>query len=276
VKDPPPAASWSAKELRYAAGGSLHHVIAVADAISYAHRRRIIHRDLKPANIIVGDFGETVVIDWGLAKELSDPEDPQNQAGARGTPDDGVTSAGAVLGTPIYMAPEQERGEPVDQRADVFAIGAMLWELCALQRVPPFDPRHRHRLLQRAGIDQDLMAIIDKAIDPAPARRYPDAGALAADLKAFKSGARIAARSYSLPAMIAHWTRRHRAMALVATAMRHRPDSSSTTDGASAPAPPVHFRSGTSIPARRERGPTVCRDRTLASARTGPSSWASI
>ncbi|HEY6179631.1 MAG TPA: serine/threonine-protein kinase, partial [Kofleriaceae bacterium] len=167
----------------------LHHVIAVADAIAYAHGRRIIHRDLKPANIIVGDFGETVVIDWGLAKELSVPEDPtQTTAGAKGSPDEGVTSVGSVLGTPVYMAPEQERGEPVDQRADVFAIGAMLWELCALQRVPPFDLRHRHSLLQRAGIDRDLMAIIDKAIDPDRARRYPDAGALAADLKAFKAG----------------------------------------------------------------------------------------
>jgi eukaryotic-like serine/threonine-protein kinase len=197
----------------------LHHVIAVADAIAYAHGRRIIHRDLKPANIIVGDFGETVVIDWGLAKELSDPDDAtQSHGGPLGTPDEDVTSAGSVLGTPIYMAPEQERGEPVDQRADVFAIGAMLWELCALPRVPPYDLRHRHRLLQRAGIDWDLMAIIDKAIEPDPARRYPDAGALAADLKAFKAGARIAARSYSLPAMIAHWTRRHRAIALAAMA----------------------------------------------------------
>ena len=73
-------------------------------------------------------------------------------------------------------------------------------------------------MLRRAGIDEDLVTIIDKALDPDPDRRYPDAGALAADLKAFKSGARIAARSYSLFAMLAHWTRRHRAFALSATA----------------------------------------------------------
>jgi len=193
----------------------LHHVIAVADAIAYAHGRNIIHRDLKPANVIVGDFGETVVIDWGLAKDLSASEDDRVSGGpARPDRDDGLTSAGAVLGTPAYMAPEQARGEPVDPRADVFAIGAMLWELCALEKLPPSYAGQRHTILRRAGIDQDLATIIDKALDPDPARRYPDAGALAADLKAFKAGARIAARRYSPLAMLTHWTRRHRALAL--------------------------------------------------------------
>src|ERR1051325_8862622 len=119
--------------------GLLHHVIAVADAIAYAHGRNIIHRDLKPANVIVGDFGETVVIDWGLAKDLRAPDD--TVAGASPQPDrhDGLTTTGNVLGTPAYMAPEQRRGERVDQRADVFAIGAMLWELCAPEKVPPAD-----------------------------------------------------------------------------------------------------------------------------------------
>jgi len=119
--------------------GLLHHVIAVADAIAYAHARNIIHRDLKPANVIVGDFGETIVIDWGLAKDLSSSGDESMTAGTpSGSPADAdLTATGAVVGTPSYMAPEQERGEQVDQRADVFAIGAMLWELCSLQKVPP-------------------------------------------------------------------------------------------------------------------------------------------
>src|ERR1051325_11373380 len=129
--------------------GLLHHVIAVADAIAYAHGRNIIHRDLKPANVIVGDFGETIVIDWGLAKDLTATDDP-TVAGSpfRTHRDDDLTSAGSVLGTPAYMAPEQERGEHVDQRADVFAIGAMLWELCALQKVPPADAQPPPRLLR--------------------------------------------------------------------------------------------------------------------------------
>jgi len=198
--------------------GLLHHVIAVADAIAYAHDRNVIHRDLKPANVIVGEFGETIVIDWGLAKDLTVADDAIVGGGPfRSHRDDDLTAAGSVLGTPAYMAPEQERGEPVDQRADVFAIGAMLWELCALQKVPPSEPALRHRMLRGAGIDRDLVTILDKALEPDPARRYPHAGALAADLKAFKSGARIAARSYSLPALLSHWIRRHRALALSVT-----------------------------------------------------------
>ena len=199
--------------------GLLHHVIAVTEAIAYAHGRNIIHRDLKPANVIVGDFGETVVIDWGLAKDLTSAKASGSVSGPlRVRQQDDLTVTGSVLGTPAYMAPEQERGELVDQRADVFAIGAMLWELCALQRVPPTEARHRHRILRQSGIDRDLAAIIDKALDPDPARRYPDAGALAADLNAFKSGARIAARTYSLFATLAHWTRRHRVLAVSLTA----------------------------------------------------------
>ncbi|HEY0476448.1 MAG TPA: serine/threonine-protein kinase [Kofleriaceae bacterium] len=196
----------------------LHHVIAVADAIAYAHGRNIIHRDLKPANVIIGDFGETIVIDWGLAKDLTTPDDAGAGGGVGAQRDAELTSAGSVLGTPAYMAPEQRRGEQVDQRADVFAIGAMLWELCALQKQPEADSQLRRRILDAAGIDQDLVTIIDKALAPDPAQRYRDAGALAADLKAFKSGARITARSYSLLAMLGHWTRRHRRLALSALA----------------------------------------------------------
>jgi eukaryotic-like serine/threonine-protein kinase len=200
--------------------GLLHHVIAVADAIAYAHGRSIIHRDLKPANVIVGEFGETVVIDWGLAKDLSAAEDPAvGGAPFRAHRDDGLTSAGTVLGTPAYMAPEQARGEPVDQRADVFAIGAMLWELCLLQKPPPSSSGQPRRLLRTSGIDPDLITIIEKALDPDPACRYPDAGALAADLKAFKAGARIAARRYSLWGTLAHWIRRHRAVAVAIAVM---------------------------------------------------------
>jgi WD40 repeat protein len=192
----------------------LHHVIAVADAIAYAHGRSIIHRDLKPANVIVGEFGETVVIDWGLAKDLTAAEESPVAGGPfREHRDDGLTSAGTILGTPAYMAPEQQRGEPVDPRADVFAIGMMLWELCSLQKRPPSLSGQRRRILRKAGIDPDLITIVEKALDPDPAQRYPDAAALAPDLKAFKAGARIAARVYSPAAMLVHWTRRNRGVA---------------------------------------------------------------
>jgi len=198
--------------------GLLPHVIAVADAIAYAHGRRIIHRDLKPSNVIVGEFGETVVIDWGLAKDLSSDDEPAlDPAVQRGSPSSDLTATGSVLGTPAYMAPEQARGEPVDERVDVFAIGAMLWELCMRTRVPDDDHR-RHALLRSAGVDRDLATIVTTAIAPEPRNRYPNAAALASDLKAFLAGARIASRNYSLPAMLAHWARRHRRLAIAAAA----------------------------------------------------------
>ena len=198
--------------------GLVPHVIAVAEAVAYAHKRKIIHRDLKPANVIVGDFGETVVIDWGLAKDLSEPDDVAiEELPHRTNALDDLTATGMVLGTPLYMAPEQWRGEAVDQRADVFAIGAMLWELCSVHRVPPNEPDRRKRLLRDANVDPDLIAIIDKALDPDRERRYRDAGQLAADLRAFTSGARIASRRYSPVGIFAHWIRRHRALTIGVT-----------------------------------------------------------
>src|SRR5690349_19166726 len=109
----------------------LPHIIAIADAVGYAHSEGVIHRDLKPSNVIVGSFGETIVIDWGLARDRKGdcPDAPPEMAIATGS---GVsTVSGKIVGTPAYMAPEQARGEPVDERADVYAIGAVLYELLA-------------------------------------------------------------------------------------------------------------------------------------------------
>src|SRR6185295_1974573 len=99
---------------------------------------------------------ETVVIDWGLAKDLSAAEESTVGGGPfRAAQDDGLTSAGTVLGTPAYMAPEQKRGEPVDARADVYAIGGMLWDLCTLERIPPGYTGRRSDILRRSGTDPD-------------------------------------------------------------------------------------------------------------------------
>src|SRR5262249_14757386 len=121
----------------------LPNVIAVADAIAYAHSQGVIHRDLKPANVLVGAFGETVVIDWGLAKDLRDVSDaPEPAPGAVSSEDDALpgnrslTVAGAVIGTVNYMPPEQASGGSVDERADVYALGALLHEVLA--GTPPY------------------------------------------------------------------------------------------------------------------------------------------
>ncbi|HEX5060519.1 MAG TPA: serine/threonine-protein kinase, partial [Kofleriaceae bacterium] len=104
-------------------------VLAVADAVAYAHSQRIIHRDLKPGNVLVGEFGETIVIDWGLAKDLSIDDHEAVDAGPYRAVASTHTVAGAVLGTPGYMAPEQAAGQEVDERADVYALGAILYHV---------------------------------------------------------------------------------------------------------------------------------------------------
>jgi serine/threonine protein kinase len=123
--------------------GLLHHVIAVADAIAYAHGRNVIHRDLKPANVIAGAFGETIVIDWGLAKDLAVADDPIADGPSR-SDDPDLTTTGSVLGTPAYMPPEQERGEHVD-RAPTCSRSAPCCGSCARWR-------SRHRATRRASI----------------------------------------------------------------------------------------------------------------------------
>ncbi len=202
----------------------LPHVLAVAEAIAYAHTERIIHRDLKPANVLVGDFGETVVIDWGLAKDLSreDVREPGGTAPpSAGSEDGGLTQVGTVMGTPAYMPPEQAVGQPVDERADVYALGAILYHLLAgaqpyaggpsgqvLQRVvqgPPTPLGERQK-----GIPPDLLAIVAKAMARAPAERYATARELAEDLRRFQTGQIVGAHHYSRGELLRRFVRRYR------------------------------------------------------------------
>ncbi len=211
------------------------NAIAVAEAIAYAHSRDVIHRDIKPPNVLIGDFGETVVIDWGLAKDLSgrvaEPEVEVIDAGAAAGSGSGelATAAGNVMGTPAYMAPEQARGEEVDARADVYSLGGLLYEI--LTGAPPHAGPSMQDVLASAqkgrvvpvgerepDAPPDLCAIVDKAMAAERADRYPSAMEMAADLRRFQTGQLVTARHYSTPALILRWIARHRAIVAVVAA----------------------------------------------------------
>ena len=207
----------------------LRHVTAAADALAYAHSKHVIHRDLKPANVLVGEFGETVVIDWGLAKDLGVPSDPKETVTMPIlSADPGETASGSVVGTPAYMPPEQARGEAVDQRADVYALGALLYHV--LVGAAPYAAKRSRDVLElvrttapvpvrerEPGAPADLVAIVEKAMARAPADRYATAGELASDLKRFETGQLVAARRYTPTQLARRWLRRYRVVVGVAS-----------------------------------------------------------
>ena len=216
----------------------LPHVIAVADAVGYAHSEGVIHRDLKPSNVIIGAFGETVVVDWGLARdhtrdlpEPSPPPRPTAELLAAGSGNVSTVS-GKVVGTPAYMSPEQARGDAVDERGDVYAIGAVLYELFAgsaphtadtsdepqvvLDRVIAGPPRP---LLEVApGTPVELATIVAKAMAREPQGRYRNATALAEDLRRYQAGQLVSAHSYSPWSLVRRKLARHRGALAVACA----------------------------------------------------------
>jgi tetratricopeptide (TPR) repeat protein len=206
----------------------LPHAFAVVDAIAYAHARDIIHRDLKPANILVGEFGETVVIDWGLAKDLHAP-DP-SQPPARGSVQNLTeTQVGAVIGTPAYMPPEQAAGEMVDARADVYSLGAVLYHVLAgtgPHEGPSIEAVFMMildgnivPLSERVpGLPRDLLAIVAKAMARDRAKRYAHAGELAVDLKKFAAGQLVGAQRYTAWQLLGRWIGRHKTVVLATTA----------------------------------------------------------
>ena len=173
----------------------------VCDAVAFAHSKGIVHRDLKPENIMLGEYGEVLVMDWGLAKQA----DGEHEGSAR-------TLAGECLGTPHYMAPEQARGEGADTRSDIYALGAILHSILHLHppvsgstvaevlenviagRIEPAPaeppPRGARPLPHLPGhrVPASLAAVACRAMALQPADRYANVGALQAEIAAYHGG----------------------------------------------------------------------------------------
>jgi serine/threonine-protein kinase len=177
-------------------GERLRRFLSVCDAVSFAHSRGVIHRDLKPANVMVGEFGEVLVLDWGVAKVAADESITSSLGEAASA---GDTADGLAIGTPGFMAPEQSsRANRVDGRADVFALGAMLRELMGVEKVPP-----------------PLKAVIARATAPEADDRYATVDALAAEVRAWLDGAAVSAYRESVGERALRFYKRNSALILL-------------------------------------------------------------
>ncbi len=203
----------------------LPQLLAVCHAVGFAHARGVVHRDLQPDRVVIGDFGEAVVLDWGLARRR-DGEDVQGEALAaklerlHGDPARPPVP-GVRVGTPAYLSPEQARGDvgAIDERSDVYSLGAILFELVV--GAPPFTGGDAqeilHKILKEPSpsalereplCPRELDAILGRALAKDPGARYPDARALAADLGAFLTGRLVGAHRYGSGGL--GWRRRRR------------------------------------------------------------------
>jgi serine/threonine-protein kinase len=219
----------------------------IANALHFAHSRGVIHRDLKPDNIMLGEFGEVLVMDWGLAK-LKQPQlrvapasgslepvaaDPETICGIDSLEVEG-TVAGTIAGTPGYMAPEQARGEihAIDERSDVYALGAMLYQMLAGS--PPYDQGDGKARVMAAAVNEaielpslrlrrsapfrasriprELSAIAMKALSANPAERYQSAQEFSEEIQRFLEGRSLIACPDTSLQSLAKWVRRNRVL----------------------------------------------------------------
>ena len=205
----------------------LRRFMDVCNAIDYAHSRGVLHRDIKPGNIIVGKHGETLVVDWGLAKPLGRVEPGQESGERTLVPSSASGSAetlpGSALGTPAYMSPEQARGEldRLGPRSDVYSLGATLY--CLLTGRPPFEGEDLGEVLRKVqrgefppprnldpSLDKALEAVCLKAMETKPEDRYASCRALAEDLERWSADESVIAWKEPWNRKLVRWLTRHR------------------------------------------------------------------
>jgi eukaryotic-like serine/threonine-protein kinase len=211
----------------------LGHFLDLCNAIAYAHSHGVVHRDIKPANVMVGEFGETVVLDWGIAK-VRGRDDPRGRDLERElkllqTASINKTIPGVALGTPAYMSPEQASGriEEIGERSDIWSLGVMLYEL--LVGKPAFlgeSPRDVIRKVKagsyRPVVEEcpdapaELAAVVQKALQVDREKRYQSAKELAGDVRAYMTGERVLAYEYSSWDLFKRFARKNKRIIAVA------------------------------------------------------------
>lgn len=198
----------------------------VSLAIGYAHSQGIIHRDLKPSNIMVGDYGETFVLDWGLAKQRGESNVMSTGSWLQANPE--LTAAGAILGSPLYMSPEQAQGGATDARTDVYGLGAILFKI--LTGAAPNGDKNQslnllvHRVINfpvkrpsqvKDGVPPVIDAICAKAMAHKPIDRYQSVSELVQDVDNVLAGLPVSVYPESWFLRAVRLGMRHRMMTLV-------------------------------------------------------------
>jgi eukaryotic-like serine/threonine-protein kinase len=183
----------------------------VAETVAFAHAHGIVHRDLKPSNVMVGRFGEVLVLDWGVAKVLGAAPDLPRFAGESAAASGAASTSaetseaseatcagtlmGTLIGTPGFMAPEQAAGDVtlIGPATDVFALGALLFWLLTNELPPADDLTRASRALRDRRVTRRLRAIVTRCLAPRAADRYANAGDVAADLVRYRGGQAVTA-----------------------------------------------------------------------------------
>jgi tRNA A-37 threonylcarbamoyl transferase component Bud32 len=212
----------------------INRFVAVCNTVAFAHNKGILHRDIKPQNIMIGKFGETLIIDWGLAKPFARGEEERSNGesslsltiplASAGEVADASTQPDRVLGTPAFMSPEQASGQQLRSTSDIFSLGATLYAILVNQA--PYTGRTPQEVLQNAAetkfqrprklnpaIPCPLEAICLKAMASDPRQRYQTALDLAKDLENWLANGPVLAYKESLAAAASRWCRKHMAAA---------------------------------------------------------------